>query len=191
MYKLIGADQKEYGPVTEEQLNTWILEGRANARTMVQAGGSTEWKALGRFPEFAGALGAKYPPSPPMLGQPGATPAVGADLGVDAGVNVSVGRCLSRAWRLVMAHPGTLLGAGLLLVLIRIGLAFVPVAGAMAYFVLVGVFYGGFYVMVLKHVRGQPAGVADMFAGFGPDFVPLMLAGMVSQVLTFFGMMFC
>lgn len=53
MYKILGADQKEYGPVTADQLRQWITEGRANSQTMVQGPDSTEWKPLGSFPEFA------------------------------------------------------------------------------------------------------------------------------------------
>jgi prepilin-type processing-associated H-X9-DG protein len=56
MYKIIGADQKEYGPVSAEQINQWIAQGRVNAQTKVQAEGG-EWKALIDFPEFAASLG--------------------------------------------------------------------------------------------------------------------------------------
>ena len=56
MYKILGADQKEYGPVTADQLRQWITEGRANSQTMVQGPDSTEWKPLSGFAEFAGLL---------------------------------------------------------------------------------------------------------------------------------------
>jgi prepilin-type processing-associated H-X9-DG protein len=56
MYKLLGSDKKEYGPVSADQIQAWIAQGRANARTQVQAVGSTEWKPLADFPEFAAAL---------------------------------------------------------------------------------------------------------------------------------------
>ena len=46
MYKIIGADQKEYGPVTPEQLRQWITEGRASLQTKVLPEGETEWKAF-------------------------------------------------------------------------------------------------------------------------------------------------
>ena len=55
MYKIIGADQKEYGPVSAEQLRQWMAEGRVNVQTRVLPEGATEWKALGDLPEFAGA----------------------------------------------------------------------------------------------------------------------------------------
>ena len=56
MFKLLGADQKEYGPVHADQIRKWIAQGRANARTKLQAAGSAEWKPLAEFPEFADAL---------------------------------------------------------------------------------------------------------------------------------------
>jgi len=56
MYKLLAADQKEYGPVSADQVCQWIAQGRANARTKLQVAGSTDWKPLAEFPEFAAAL---------------------------------------------------------------------------------------------------------------------------------------
>jgi Domain of unknown function (DUF4190)/GYF domain 2 len=64
MYKIVGADQKEYGPVTAEELRRWVAEGRADAQTRVQREGGTEWKLLGALPEFASAFAAPPPPQP-------------------------------------------------------------------------------------------------------------------------------
>jgi hypothetical protein len=36
MYKIIGADGNEYGPVNDEQIRQWIAEGRANEQTRVR-----------------------------------------------------------------------------------------------------------------------------------------------------------
>ena len=67
MYKIIGADGREYGPATAEQLRQWIAEGRANAQTQTLAAGAPEWKPLGALPEFAGHFA---PPIPPIIGPP-------------------------------------------------------------------------------------------------------------------------
>ena len=56
MYKIIGADQKEYGPITADQLRSWISEGRINAQTKVQPLAATDWKSMGELPEFASIL---------------------------------------------------------------------------------------------------------------------------------------
>jgi hypothetical protein len=51
-YKILGSDQKEYGPITLEQLRQWMAEGRVNAQTMVQPEGASDWKPLAAFPEL-------------------------------------------------------------------------------------------------------------------------------------------
>jgi hypothetical protein len=53
MYRIIGADGREYGPVSTEQLRQWIAESRVNQQTRVRVEGSTEWKSLADFPELA------------------------------------------------------------------------------------------------------------------------------------------
>ena len=64
MYRIIGADQKEYGPVTAEELRGWIAEGRANGQTLAQIEGGA-WKPLSTYPEFTQALNAL--PGPPSF----------------------------------------------------------------------------------------------------------------------------
>ncbi|HXF10333.1 MAG TPA: DUF4190 domain-containing protein [Desulfuromonadaceae bacterium] len=62
MYKIIGADGREYGPVTAEQLRRWVAEGRVNAQTRIQAEGSTDWQPIGTRPEFTALFMAAVPP---------------------------------------------------------------------------------------------------------------------------------
>jgi hypothetical protein len=61
MYKIIGADQKEYGPVTADELRIWITEGRAAGTSLVRAEDGA-WKPLSTFPEFSEALSVVRPP---------------------------------------------------------------------------------------------------------------------------------
>jgi len=65
MYNLIGADQKEYGPVSADEVRAWIAEGRANGQTLARFEGGP-WKPLSTFPEFVGSLGAAPQPAPPV-----------------------------------------------------------------------------------------------------------------------------
>ena len=65
MYILIGADQKEYGPVAADEVRAWIAEGRANGQTLARFEGGP-WKPLSTFPEFVGSLGAAPQSAPPM-----------------------------------------------------------------------------------------------------------------------------
>lgn len=56
MYKIIGADGNQYGPVSLTELQGWIRERRANGDTQAQGPGMTDWKPLRDFPEFAQVL---------------------------------------------------------------------------------------------------------------------------------------
>jgi hypothetical protein len=65
MYKIIGADQKEYGPIAGEQVRQWIVEGRLNSTSKIQVEGSGVWKLLRDLPEFAELL--PPPPAPIVI----------------------------------------------------------------------------------------------------------------------------
>ena len=71
MYKIIGADGKQYGPITREQLRQWITEGRAKDETLIQAEGQNDWRPLISFPELADLKS-----TPPVGGAVGGPPAV-------------------------------------------------------------------------------------------------------------------
>ncbi|HEY3932367.1 MAG TPA: DUF4339 domain-containing protein, partial [Verrucomicrobiae bacterium] len=62
MYKIIGQDGKEYGPVTAEQLRQWIAENRVERRTPVFVDGAKDWNFVGLLPEFANCFANGAPP---------------------------------------------------------------------------------------------------------------------------------
>ena len=65
MYKIVGVDGHQYGPVSAEEIRRWIADKRVNAQTLVQTEGAQEWKPLGSFSEFASELKAVPPPIAP------------------------------------------------------------------------------------------------------------------------------
>jgi len=69
-YKIIGADLKEYGPVSAEQLRQWIAEGRVDSETKLQAEGGGEWKRLADLPELAAKPPGTGPSACPHCGEP-------------------------------------------------------------------------------------------------------------------------
>jgi uncharacterized RDD family membrane protein YckC len=66
MFTILGADGKEYGPVTAGQIAEWIAGGRANLQTRARLHGETEWKTLGDFQEF-GLRPSSGPDQPPAV----------------------------------------------------------------------------------------------------------------------------
>jgi TM2 domain-containing membrane protein YozV len=69
MYKIIGTDGRQYGPVNAEQIRRWLAENRVHAQTLVQTEGASDWKPLSSFSEFASELKVAPPPmvSPPTV----------------------------------------------------------------------------------------------------------------------------
>ena len=53
MYKIIGADGKEYGPIDLAQLRQWVAQGRINGETKVRAETETDWQPLRTVPALA------------------------------------------------------------------------------------------------------------------------------------------
>ena len=74
MYRILGADRKEYGPVSADDIRVWIREGRANGQTLACSEGGA-WQPLSSFPEFAQALAAAAPASPSPLPAPASSAA--------------------------------------------------------------------------------------------------------------------
>lgn len=83
MYRIQGADLREYGPVPAEQVRAWVAENRLNRHSLC-AGEDGVWKPLGQFPEFAEPLAAVAGVPPPMAGG-GVTVSVDLSASADGG----------------------------------------------------------------------------------------------------------
>jgi carbonic anhydrase len=70
-YRVIGSDQKVYGPIQGMKILEWIAEGRINWQTPAQMGSASEWKPLGLWVRAAERAGI---PLPPPLKSPGRDP---------------------------------------------------------------------------------------------------------------------
>lgn len=65
MYRILGADNQEYGPVPAEVVRRWIAERRLDARSRIRRDGDANWKFLADFPEFQSTPGAAAASSGP------------------------------------------------------------------------------------------------------------------------------
>jgi hypothetical protein len=175
-YKIIGADGKEYGPVTSEQLRQWITEGRVNAQTKSQPEGAADWQLLGDLAEFADVLrpAASAVPVPPPVA---ATASVAWDGTID------IGDALSRGWQLLTTNFWLLVGGSVItFLLLGVGGA-MPFIGGIIGIVVDGPLMGGLYLLFLKRQRNQPAEVGTVFDGFRTAFGQLILAHLIPGLL--------
>jgi hypothetical protein len=205
MYKIIGGDGQEYGPVTEEDLRKWIAEGRLSAQSLAKAESDAEFRPLSTFPEFAGELGA-------ALAAHGGSSSMGREVDWSSrDYELDIGGCISRGWNLFANHLGILVGScALCLVLIvivfsllgtiagviangffsvdvRVSPAFQIVQSCLINIVaalVVGPLTGGLYHVFIQTVRGRPPGIGELFLGFQNGFSQLFI-GNVVMALTY------
>jgi hypothetical protein len=191
MFKIIGADGIEYGPVSADQVRQWIAEGRADASTRIHAEESKEWMPLGNVPEFSAAFAAKPPPPPPPGGSVAAQlqPMHGAlaDTYIARDYDVDIGRCLSRGWELVTARFWPNVGVTALIILVTLAVESVPVLGIIALFTISGVFLTGLNWYFLKQLLNETVTASDAFAGFSLAFGALVLFTLIANLLTVVG----
>jgi hypothetical protein len=166
MYKILGGDGKEYGPVSADTLRGWVNEGRANAQTQVQADGATGWTALGMVPEFADLFSAPVAPvgAPPLSGS------------VPPGMPASI--------------PPTSSSAGQMVIGPAIGLIVTAALGALAQILgLIGNILGTGIGMMGASAQGQqdmPAWMHAMTGGLGIVF---NIIALIMSVVVFMGAM--
>ncbi len=173
-YKIIGADGREYGPVTVDELKGWIREGRAAGQTQVWRSDLETWRPAAAYDEFAFELASVPLPSAPAAPWP-----------------LELGSCLAGGARLMAANLGLFLAVTALAFLIELAVSAIPILGGVTYPVISGAIDGGLFLIVIRRMRGEPTGVKDLFTGFGPRFPQFMLAGIIAEVLIFAGFLCC
>lgn len=88
-----------------------------------------------------------------------------------------------------MANFGLVLAATTTLWMIGTFSQFTPLG--VVYWVFRGVLFGGLYFLLLKRLRGEEAGLKELFSGFGGGFQHLMLAGLLTALLSWLALFAC
>jgi len=187
MYRIVGSDGNEYGPVSTEQLAQWIRERRVNGETRVQ-GEDGVWRLLRELPELVVLL---QPPIvvPPMIPAPMEANSVPSDF--DGDYDLDIVACLTTAWRLFQKQFSTLFGPTMMYLLICFGLG---IFGALPYIgplfslcsmVIGGPLMAGLYVVYLRVIRGETPPLGSVFDGFRKMFGHLFLGQWVAGILAF------
>jgi uncharacterized membrane protein len=187
MYRILGSDGNEYGPVSTEQLGQWIRERRVNGETRVQ-GEDGVWRLLREVPELVVLL---QPPIvvPPLIPAPMEANSVPSDF--DGDYELDIVACLTTAWRLFQQQFSTLFGPTMMYLLICFGLG---IFGALPYIgplfslcsmVIGGPLMAGLYVVYLRVIRGETPPLGSVFDGFRKMFGHLFLGQWVAGILAF------
>jgi len=184
MFIILGADGKEYGPVTTDQVKAWISDGRANHDTQVKRESETLWKRIGDLAEFAGTISLP----PPVIAPTGPIdPRVYAETIIARNAPLDITGCLSRSWKLVTGDFWSIVGTTALALIILAVLSIIPLLGALANLVISGPIAGGLFFFLLKKIRSETATTSDIFAGFNLAFGALFLGALVVAIVTGLG----
>ncbi len=174
MYKILGTNGQEFGPVNAETIRQWIAEGRLNHQSKIQVEGEIGWRILGDLPDF--------------FGSPSGVSAPAGPLG-EYDYDLNIGHCIGEGWNLFKNNTGSLLGTFVIYLVclgVLIGLGMIPFIGflfSVVSWVIGGPLLAGLYLVFLKTSRQQPVKLEDLFAGFNNSFGQLFLGNMVPGLL--------
>ena len=178
-YYIVGADGKEYGPVNEEDLRSWIDQGRAKETTLCRKGKDGDWKPLWKIIN----IGTNFEtPQPVQNTVQESNSEVVWDYTtlrnqlLQRDAKISIGKHISKGWQLVNKRMGLLLGATLVAWLL------VQVASVAA-IVVFGPIMGGLSWIYLCVLRDKSTTFEDLFSGFSHSFKRLFLAFLYQVLL--------
>jgi hypothetical protein len=180
----------QHGPVDDAELDRLIAAGVVTGETLVWHAGLDGWRPLREartnvlFAEAARQQpAALVPTAAPTRPRPDAD----AEFARTEGRSLSPIAAISRGLSLVMARPGPTIGISALIMLMMIGAGFVPCVGSLVQIVVMGPLTAAWYGYFLRHIRGQPAVMEDVFAVFSsPDLGHMVLVHVIVSVAAVF-----
>lgn len=170
-YWLVGGDGENYGPVDQEAMRGWILEGRADGNSKIRTELSGPWLSIAEFPEFASALAEQR-------ARFGMEPAKGSE------PRFQLENIFSEAWTLFARHFMEITSAVFIVWLILSLLSFLDLFGRILLLAFSGPLYGGLYFFALSLIREGDASPGRIFWAAKTFLPKLMTVGLVQQILT-------
>ena len=159
---------RRLGPLSESEWAALVHAGKIQPETLVWHEALDGWIPYGKVP-----VPEPVSPEPPPLPEPEEplepeeeTPTAYSERMLKREYTVEIGSCLNRAWRLLGSHFWMLVGSTLLMSAIVIFSAQVEGLNFFMGMALQGVLFAGLYVVYLRLMRGRPAAVKHLAAGF-------------------------
>lgn len=179
-YFVLGADNREYGPVSSEVLARWIAEGRVLADTKLRIEGGNDWRAAREFPEIAPLVVPRFVTPPPLIGGLPSGVREPAELLATREFEPNIGEWIGKAWKFYLANWGEILGYSLLTQVLQFAAGMMPCGlGALAQFFAIPMLGVGLFHYLIKKWRGLPTDLIDLFAGFKYFYVPTLVANIL------------
>lgn len=188
-YFLIATDGRQYGPITQDDVRTWLGDGRANRYCRARRAHEERWQPLREMPEFEQDtrppdVGFRLPPGDDEpAGQEG--PHARATLAPERLDPVS---CFQRAWPVLQLDLPVLVGWTLLASIITGVAGMAPRIGLGVAFLVDQLLRGGLYVLFLSRMRGQPVSPMQAASIVGAVSVTIVVAAIAQVTLSLLGL---
>jgi hypothetical protein len=188
-YFVIGTDGRHHGPLTQDDVRTWLADGRASRYSRARRDSEDQWSALRDMPEFEADT------RPPYVG--GGTPATASDIEApaeEAGLPPSTLHldpvsCFKRAWWLVARDFGVLAGWTLLVAMAIIATGLIPRVGWLVGLLVNNLLMAGVYLLFLSRMRGLRPSLADIVSAVRASAVTIIVAGFAQLAMTAVGLL--
>jgi hypothetical protein len=183
-YYLIGTDGRHHGPLTTDDVHTWLLDGRANRYSRARRDTEQQWRPLREMSEFEELTRPRHVGGgASAVADQHATDVVTAlPTGSTAGLLDPLG-CFRRAWSMLIrdfaALAGWALGAEALITLTFV----IPEAGWLLVPVVDALLTAAVYVLYLGRMRGFRPSLRDVAISVGASAMPIVIANMAQFAL--------
>ena len=177
-------EKQQHGPVTVEQLAELVRQGTVLGSTLVWRKGMTDWLPYEKV-AFTIGLASPPPSTVPTLSSASypPSPEEWAEQVKSAPAELHIGECLSVGWERFQRHMPLSIATVVLLVAAFAVVYLIPVLNLIVPVLLIGPMYAGLIYYFVRLVRSGEPDLAHGFVGFGSDFVPLMLAGILVHII--------
>jgi hypothetical protein len=188
-YFLIGTDGRHHGPLSQDDVRAWLVDGRANRYSRARRESEEQWAALREMPEFEEAtrhpyVGSGVPEAPSTTEGTGTKHQLQRDATTDRRPRLDPVSCFRRAWWLVARDFATLGGWTLIVAMTIVTTSVVPTVGWVIGLLLNNLLTAGVYRLFLLRMRGVATTFNGVVATIRNSAGRLILAGMVQALIT-------
>ena len=189
LYFLIGTDGRQYGPLSQDDVFTWLTDGRASRYSRARRETEAQWAALRDMPEFEDAtrppfIGGGVPvPSSPDDDYAGGEPPADSPSDKRA-LRLDPISCFRRGWWLVARDFALLGGWTLIVAMTIITTSVIPRVGWLVGLLLNNLLTAGVYLLFLARMRGLRPTLNDVTLAIRSAAGRLVLAGLAQSLIT-------
>jgi hypothetical protein len=191
-YFLIGTDGRHYGPLSFDDVRTWLADGRAGKYSRARRDTEDQWIALREMPEFEELTRPRHlgggVPADTVASETTADSVEARESPPDNGPLDPVS-CFRRAWTLVSRDFAVLAGwtLGVAIIIMLTGL--IPRVGWLVGMVVNNLLMAGIYVLYLARMRGFRPTLSDVVTVVRTSAITVVIAGFAQLAMTAVGLL--